>query len=160
MFVQIPNRYETGGGNLVRTVIFTFTILGLALLVGCQTQIIETMVLLDEKISKVEISKSNGLGEMNEDIFQSFTDAESIEVFKNAITTAQKEVGKVDVSEPDYDVAVIYTSAEGQLPAHGIHLWLGKENEKSMFMYFGNDEVYLTSAKNTQRLRKLIQSGD
>lgn len=132
----------------------------MALLVGCQTQPVETMVLLDEKISAVEISKSNGFGGMNEEIIHSFTDAESIKVFKNSIITAHKQMGKVDVAEPEYDVMVKYTSAKGQLPTHGIHLWLGEENEKSMFMYIGDDEVYLTSAENTQKLRKLIQVGN
>lgn len=95
---------------------------------------------------------------MNEDIMQSYTDVESIKTFKNAITTAQKQMENVDVSEPEYDVMVEYTSAKGQLPTHGIHLWLGKGNEKSMFMYIGDDEVYLTSAKSTQKLRLLLRS--
>lgn len=144
----------------MRTVILFLSILGMAILAGCQTQTNDTMVLLDEKISSVEISKSNGFGGMNEDIIQSFTDVETIKVFQNAILTAQKQTGKVDVSEPEYDVMVKYTSAEGQLPTHGIYLWLGKENEKSMFMYIGDDEVYLTSTKNTQKLRKLIHTGN
>lgn len=144
----------------MRIAILVLSIVGMVLLVGCQTQSNETMVLLDEKISAVEISESNGFGGMNEDIIQSFTDSESIIVIKNAIITAQKQMGKVDVVEPEFDVMVKYTSAEGQLPTHGIHLWLGKENEKSMFMYIGDDEVYLTSAKNTQKLRKLIQAGN
>lgn len=132
----------------------------MVILAGCQseTQTSETMVLLDENISSVEISESNGFGDMNEDIIQSFTDAKSIKVFQNAILTAQKQIGKVDVSEPEYDVMVQYISAEGQLPTHGIHFWLGKENENSMFMYLGDDEVYLTSAKNTQKLRTLINA--
>ena len=61
---------------------------------------------------------------------------------------------------PEYDVMVEYTSAEGQFPTHGIHLWLGKENEKSMFMYIGDDEVYLTTPKMTEKLRTLILSGE
>lgn len=140
----------------MRIVNLFLSIVGMVLLVGCQTQSNETMVLLDEKISEVKISESNGFGGMNEDSIQSFTDSESIKLIKNAIITAQKQTGKVDVSEPEYDVLVKYTSAKDQLPTHGIHLWLGEENEKSMFMYIGDDEVYLTSAKNTQKLRKLI----
>ena len=143
----------------MRTIILILSILGMMILVGCQSQTTETMVLLDEKISAVKISKSNGFGGMNEDYLHSYTDAESIETFSNAITTAQKQMGKVDVSEPEYDVMVEYTSAEGQFPTHGIHLWLGKENEKSMFMYIGDDEVYLTTPKMTEKLRTLILSG-
>ncbi|CAM3211784.1 hypothetical protein FITA111629_10155 [Filibacter tadaridae] len=142
----------------MRTVILVVSFVGMLILVGCLSRTAETMVLLDEKVSEVKISKSNGFGGMNEDIMQSYTDAESIKTFKNAITTAQKQIGHVDVSDPEYDVMVEYTSAEeGQLPTHGIHLWLGKKNEKSMFMYIDDDEVYLTSVKNTQKLRLLIQ---
>ncbi|WP_238988140.1 hypothetical protein [Filibacter tadaridae] len=138
--------------------ILVVSFVGMLILVGCLSRTAETMVLLDEKVSEVKISKSNGFGGMNEDIMQSYTDAESIKTFKNAITTAQKQIGHVDVSDPEYDVMVEYTSAEeGQLPTHGIHLWLGKKNEKSMFMYIDDDEVYLTSVKNTQKLRLLIQ---
>ncbi|MBS4179424.1 hypothetical protein [Lederbergia citrea] len=132
-------------------------ILGIAFLAGCQSLHGETMVLLEEKIAAVNISKSNGFDDMNVDILQSFTDDESIRTFKNAITTAQKQMGKVDVSEPEYDVMVEY---ENELPTHGIHLWLGKESEKSMFMYIGDDEVYLTSPKTTGKLRALIISGE
>jgi hypothetical protein len=143
-------------GIKLKKVIFLLSILGMVFLVGCQSQQAKTMVLLDEKISKIKISKSNGFGEMNEDILQSFTDAKSIKTFENAITTARKQPGKVDVSEPEYDVMVEYTSAEGKLPTHAIHLWLGKENEKSMFMYLMADEVYLTSPQMTKKLRALI----
>lgn len=125
--------------------ILSFFILCLVFLMGCQTHI-ETMELLDEKISAINVSESNGLGGMNEDIIMSFTDEESMKGFKKAITSAQKQSGKVDISKPDYDVMVKY--GEGQ-PTHGIHLWLGKENEKSMFMYIGDNEVYLTSVKDT-----------
>lgn len=40
---------------------------------------------------------------------------------------------------------VEYESDEGELPTHGIHLWLEKENQKSMFMYIADDSIYLTS---------------
>lgn len=142
------------------TIIFMLSIIGMTILVGCQTQTAETMVLLDEKITAVKISKSHGFGGMNENYIHFYTDVESLKTFENAITTAQIQMGKVDVTEPEYDVMVEYTSAEGQLPTHGIHLWLGKENEKSMFMYIGDDEVYLTTPKITEKLRTLILSGE
>lgn len=40
-------------------------------LIGCQLQQEETMALLDEKISEIKISESNGTGEMNEEIILS-----------------------------------------------------------------------------------------
>ncbi|MCM3110746.1 hypothetical protein [Lederbergia lenta] len=143
---------------MLKWVFSLLPILCVAFLVGCQFHEIENMVLLDEKIAEVTISESNGFGGMNEEIIQSFTDKESIKTFKKAITTARKQVGNVDVSDPQYDVMVKYTSKEGQLPTHGIHLWLGKENEKSMFMYIEDKEVYFTSSKMTEKLRMLILS--
>ncbi|MFS0647293.1 hypothetical protein [Siminovitchia sp. 179-K 8D1 HS] len=38
---------------------------------GCQTHI-ETMELSDEKISAINVSESNGLGKMNEDVIPVF----------------------------------------------------------------------------------------
>ena len=116
------------------------------------------MVLLDEKISEINISESNGIGDMNEDIILSIKDKKSIDIFKKAITTAAKQSGKVDITVPDYDVMVEYEADEGKLPTHGIHLWLGDENEQSTFMYVTNDSVYLTSPKMTKELRRLILS--
>ncbi|MFE8698760.1 hypothetical protein ACFYKT_20965 [Cytobacillus sp. FJAT-53684] len=138
-------------------VIFSIlTILFVAIaLIGCQLQQGETMVLLDEKISEIKISESNGTGEMNEEIILSIKDKESLDVFEKAITTAVKRPGKVDISKPDYDVMVEY---EGGLPTHGIHLWLGKENQKSTFMYITDDSIYLTSPQMTKKLRSLILS--
>ncbi|MDA7026681.1 hypothetical protein PJ311_08680 [Bacillus sp. CLL-7-23] len=84
----------------------------------------------------------------------SIRDKESLDVFEKAITTAVKQSGKV----ADYDVVVEYESDEGGLPPHGIHLWLGKENEKSTFMYMTDDSIYLTSPQMTKELRRLILS--
>jgi len=123
------------------------------IMVGCQR--VETMALLDEKISQINISESNGAGEMNDEILLSINDKESLDVFEKVITTAIKQSSKVDKSKPDYDVMVEY---EAGLPTHGIHLWLGKENEKSSFMYVTNDSIYLTSPQMTKELRRLLLS--
>lgn len=118
------------------------------------------MVLLDEEISEIQISKSNGTGEMNEDTILSIKDKESLDIFEKAITTAVKQSGKVDYAKPNYDVMVEYESDGGGLPTHGIHLWLGKENEKSALMYITDDSIYLTSPQMTKKLRELILSGE
>ncbi|NEU31764.1 hypothetical protein GN156_13415 [bacterium LRH843] len=136
----------------MKAIISLLSVLGLIFLVGCQLQE-ETMVLLDEKIAAVKVSKSNGFGEMNTDILHSFTDDKSIKTFKKAITTAGKFMGDVEIADPEYDVMVEYA---GHLPTHGIHLWLGEENEKSTFMYIGDNVIYFTSPQNTKELRTLI----
>lgn len=114
------------------------------------------MVLLDEKVKTVNVSKSKGIGGMNTEILQSFTDEKSIKVFEKAITTAEKQPGKIDVSKPEYDVMVEYEAGEGALPTHATHLWLGGENEKSTLMYLEDDEVYLTTPETTKQLRTLL----
>ncbi|MBS4219926.1 hypothetical protein KHA96_16560 [Bacillus sp. FJAT-49711] len=127
------------------------------LLVGCSA---ETMVLLDEELSEVNISKSKGFGEMNEDVFLTFNDKKSLETFEKAITTAVKKTGKLDVSNPEFDIMVKYTSEKGALPTHALHLWLGMENEKSIFTYMMDESSYYTSPEMTNKLRKLILSDE
>ena len=113
------------------------------------------MVLLDETIKEVNISKSGGIGDMNQDIIHSFYDQQSIKVFEKSIRTAVKQQTDVKATKPDYDVMVEYD--EG-FPTHAIH---GEEAEKSILMYMvgkGEGEVYLTSSKATNQLRELIFS--
>ncbi len=132
-------------------------VLGLFLLMGCDMQEAEPMVLLDKKIVEVKISNSKGFGGMNENSFLSIKDKESLNIMEKAITTAMKQPGKADIKDPDYDVMVKYESKEGELPTHGLHLWLGEEDEQSMLMYIADDSVYLTSAEMTRKLRELLQ---
>ena len=130
-----------------------FLLAGLSFIVGCQNSDGTTMVLLDEKVKEINVSKSNGVGDMNQDIILSFDDKESIKVFEKAIKTAVKQQSNINESKPDYDVMVEYV---GGFPTHAIHLWLGDEGEKSILMYMVGGETYLTSSKATDQLRELI----
>ena len=127
------------------------------ILIGCQSQQ-ETMVLLDEEISEINLSLSNGTGEMNDEIIFTVKDEKDVEIFENAILTATKQnnYGKLEI--PHYDVMVEYKSEEGKLPTHAIHLWLGEENENSIFTYMMSEDVYHTSPKVTMELRKILLS--
>lgn len=131
----------------------TFMVFSFAMITGCQSA--ETMVLLDEEVREIKVSKSEGLGGINEESFISFKDRKSIAVFEKAITSAVKQSRHADISKPEYDIAVEY---KGELPSHGIHLWLGEDNEKSTFMYITDEAVYLTSPEMTIKLRSLILS--
>ena len=130
-----------------------FLLAGLSFIVGCQNNRGNTMVLLDEKVKEINVSKSNGVGDMNQDIILSFDDKESIKVFEKAIKTAVKQQSNINESKPDYDVMVEYV---GGFPTHAIHLWLGDEGEKSILMYMVGGETYLTSSKATDQMRELI----
>ena len=133
-----------------------FLLAGLFLIVGCQNSQGNTMVLLDEKVKEVNVSKSSGVGDMNQDIIFSFNDEQSIKVFEKAIKTAVKQKSDINETKPDYDVMVEY---DGGFPTHAIHLWLGEEDEKSILMYMvGEGETFVTSSKATNQLRELMLS--
>lgn len=126
----------------------------LSLLVGCQNLDDNRMVLLDEKVQEINVSKSNGMGDMNQDLLLSINDRQSIKVFENAIRTAVKQSTDVSGTAPDFDVMVEY--GEG-FPVHAIHLWLGEAGEESTLMYLvGEGETYVTSAKATNQLREIL----
>jgi Tfp pilus assembly protein PilP len=131
-------------------------LLGLSIIVGCQNSQENTMVLLDEKVKEVKVSKSSGIGDMNQDIIFSFNDEKSIKVFEKAIRTAVKKQSNINETKPDYDVMVGYGE---RFPTHAIHIWLGEKDEKSTLMYMvGEGEAYITSSKTTNQLRELILS--
>jgi hypothetical protein len=50
----------------------------LSFIVGCQNNQENTMVLLEEKIQEINVSKSGGIDDMNQDITFSFNDEQSI----------------------------------------------------------------------------------
>lgn len=114
---------------------------------------VEKMNLLDEKISAIKVSNSEGVGDMNLHIALTIDEQEQIKVIEKVIRSAVKKNVSLD-RQPDYDVMVEY---EGGLPTHAIHLWLGEEGAKSILMYMvGEGETYVTSEKHTERLRKIL----
>ena len=124
------------------------------LLTACNVNSVETMVLLDEKIMKVEVSKSNGVGDINLEILKTFEDNPTVRIFENAIKNAVMKEVTLPKSTPDYDLIINYGN---DLPKHAIHLWLGGDNEQSIMMYMveGGD-TYVTSMKITKALRDLL----
>lgn len=133
-----------------------FLLFSSLLIVGCQNMQDNTMILLDEEIKEINLSKSGGIGDMNQDFIKSYQDKETIKVMEKAIRTAVKQPSDIGNSNPDYDVMVEYD--EG-FPTHAIHLWLGEENENSTLMYMvGEGETYLTSSNTTNQLRELLLS--
>lgn len=135
----------------------TIFLLITTLLAGCLSQ--EMMTLLDQEVNAVSISRSEGLGGINENTFHTFTDDESIAFFEQAITTAQVSNLKSRDRQPDYDILIEYKPTdEGGFPTHGLHLWLGQEDEKSKWSYIGDDTIYISSEKVTNQLRKYILS--
>ncbi|MEK4976625.1 hypothetical protein [Bacillus sp. FSL K6-6540] len=128
-----------------------------ALLVGCEKEPgWETMQLLDEQVAEIRISAFETWDEMNGDTLLSFKEAKDVRAFEEAIRTARKQPDDAKRTDPDYDVMVVYAQ---QSPIHAIKLWLGEEGQESVFSYgfkeWGED-VYVVSAKHTDRMRELI----
>ncbi|MBY0160781.1 hypothetical protein H0178_34220 [Cytobacillus firmus] len=129
----------------------------MALLVGCDKDSgWETMQLLDEQVAEIRISDFETWDEMNGDTLLSFKEAKDVRVFEEAIRTARKQPEDAKRTDPDYDVMVVYAQ---QSPIHAIKLWLGDEGQESVFSYGFKDwgeDVYVVSAKHTDRMRELI----
>ncbi|WP_273129338.1 hypothetical protein [Bacillus weihaiensis] len=131
-----------------------FLLVSAFIISGCQSGLPgEAMVLLDEKVVEVTISKSMGTGDINMEALKTFKDESSLKAFETSIQTAVKK--QVEVSEiPDYDLAVSYGD---EFPAHAIHLWLGEEGKPSTLAYMvGEGETYTTTVKATGELRALL----
>lgn len=130
-----------------------------ALLTGCGKEPgYETMQLLDEQVTEIRISAFEAWDDMNGDTLVSFNDAKDIRVFEDAIRNAHKQRDDAKRDYPDYDVTVVYPPG---FPFHAIKLWLGDEGQESVFSYAireveGEEVVYVTSAKYTDRMRALI----
>lgn len=129
----------------------------MALLVGCDKDSgWETMQLLDEKVAEIRIATFETWDEMNGDTLLSFKEAKDVRVFEEAIRTARKQPEDAKRTDPDYDVMVVYAQPS---PIHAIKLWLGEKGQESVFSYGFKDwgeDVYVVSAKHTDRMRKLI----
>lgn len=129
----------------------------MALLVGCDKDSgWETMQLLDEQVAEIRISDFETWDEMNGDTLLSFKEAKDVRAFEEAIRTARKQPDDAKRTDPDYDVMVVYAQ---QSPIHAIKLWLGEEGQESVFSYGFKDwgeDVYVVSAKHTDRMRELI----
>lgn len=128
-----------------------------ALLVGCDKDSgWETMQLLDEQVAEIRISDFETWDEMNGDTLLSFKEAKDVRAFEEAIRTARKQPDDAKRTDPDYDVMVVYAQPS---PIHAIKLWLGEEGQESVFSYGFKDwgeDVYVVSAKHTDRMRELI----
>lgn len=66
----------------MKVLYFLLLLAGFSFIIGCQNNQENTMVLLDEKIKEINLSKSDGIGDMNQDLIFSFNDEQSIKLFE------------------------------------------------------------------------------
>ncbi|MBT2765202.1 DUF4362 domain-containing protein [Paenibacillus sp. ISL-20] len=100
----------------------------------------------------VTIHRGQTFGQVNPSIFGTFDSAKEVEVFGQALCTASKMPGDMDVREPDYD-AVIHLGREST----SIHLWLEPDSKRGMFTYITDTGTgYQLTEKSTAQLKESI----
>lgn len=120
-------------------------------LVGCRSS--SDGEISNAEISKVSISNSNEIGNINTDFFMVYEDEEVLEVFQDIFRSAVKQEGIVDISEPDFDLEVTYE--EGNKGEY--HLWLGEKDQNSTLMNSEDTHtIYSISEEATNQLINLI----
>jgi hypothetical protein len=100
----------------------------------------------------VTIHRGQTFGQVNPSIFGRFDSAKEVEVFGQALCTASKMLGDMNVREPDYD-AVIHLGREST----SIHLWLEPDSKRGMFTYITDTGTgYQLTEKSTAQLKESI----
>jgi hypothetical protein len=100
----------------------------------------------------VTIHLGQTFGQVNPSIFGTFDSAKEVEVFGQALCTASKMPGDMNVREPDYD-AVIHLGRESA----SIHLWLEPDSKRGMFTYITDTGTgYQLTEKSTAQLKESI----
>ncbi|GAB6991103.1 DUF4362 domain-containing protein [Paenibacillus pini] len=102
---------------------------------------------------QITISRGNTFGHVNDKIYGILTKKGQEEAFTEAIQTAQKLLGELNVIEPDYDVVIRMNSSQQM-----IHLWLGEAAENGMFAYISDTGTgYRLTKESTVELRRIIK---
>lgn len=121
------------------------------ILIGCQSTVDDETP--NDEISKVSLSNSNTIGQINTDFFTVYEDEEVLETFQNIFTSAVKQEGIVDIAEPEFDLEVIYKEGNKQ----EYHLWLGEKDEQSTLMQVEDTHtIYTISEEATNQLIGLV----
>lgn len=105
----------------------------------------------ENNIIKVNVAESNGFGSVNQQFIKIFEDAQSIEVFKQAITNAVQVQGIVDIAEPPYDFEIVFADGTKK----GYHLWLHEQFSTIMEVEETN-YIYKVPKKYSDSLNALI----
>lgn len=108
----------------------------------------------DDELAKVSISNGAEFGKINRDFIKKYDDEESLTLFQQAIATAVKNEGVVNMASPEYDVQIV--DKEGN--KYGYHLWLGDKGQNSSLMHVEDTHtIYTLSEEITGKLIALVR---
>lgn len=109
----------------------------------------------DDDLVKVSISIGAEFNKVNTDFFKEYTDEEPLTLFQQAIATAVKNEGIVNMATPEYDVQIVDTAGN----KYGYHLWLGDKGQNSSLMHVKDTHtIYTISEEFTEKLAALVHS--
>jgi hypothetical protein len=103
-------------------------------------------------LSKAVLSRSQRFGSVYPAVLAAFEGDEELQSFANAVRTAKKLEGKLDIRKPDYDLVLI--NGDGR---QEFHFWLSPAADSAMFTYVSDTGTgYTLTEEAAGRLRKLI----
>lgn len=105
-------------------------------------------LIIEDEIAKISISKSKGV---NPTVLEEDKD---VETFKSIFSNANKELGEVNMANPEYYLDVVYTYENKQ----SFHLWIGEKGQKSTLMETDDTHtIYTVSEEMTDKLIELVE---
>ncbi|OMF19784.1 hypothetical protein BK133_29520 [Paenibacillus sp. FSL H8-0548] len=103
-------------------------------------------------VTQVTVSRSQQFGSVNSAIYGVFTQSDDIQAFEDAIGTADRIEGILDVIKPDYDIVINQESSK-----RSYHLWLHPKSDTGMYTEVSDTGTgYRLSPAATQKLKELI----
>jgi hypothetical protein len=101
---------------------------------------------------QIIVSRTLGFGRVNEKPYGAFFKKEEIAAFEEAIISADKMLGILNVDEPDYDVVLMAGGKRKEL-----HLWIDTNSKYGMFTYVSDTgQGYRLTEQSTRALHNLI----
>jgi len=131
--------------------IFKVTLLSLlaVVLLGCNEK--------TDELAKVSISIGAKFGKINRDFSKKYQDEELLTLFQQAIATAVKDEGIVNMASPEYDVQIVDKAGN----KYGYHLWLVDKGQNSSLMHVEDTHtIYTLSEEFTGKLIALVRESE
>ncbi|MED4122947.1 hypothetical protein [Halalkalibacterium halodurans] len=119
------------------------------LLTGCSSSSTPT----SNEITSVSVSEFQQFGKINQAPFMTLNNPDEIAVFGEAIETATKMDGIVNVVKADFDIELLRDNEED----FSFHLWLDDEAKTGSIMYTGDTHtLYSLTEDSTQKLQEQL----
>jgi len=108
-----------------------------------------TKLSMDNDIRSISVSKTKGVDEIT------IEDKKSIHAFLSIFSSAVKEPGIVNMTDPEFYLKVVYDKSNHE----SLSLWIGEKGQRSAFMKTEDiTTIYTVSEEMTDELIELVKS--